>query len=562
MDPGIPGPHWVQRVLRLLPAVHVRDLLLLLVFLVPAGSRRLLARGDAALRSWARHRTACIPLVGLTAFLMAASVSLLVRFPEPGVHDEFSYLLAADTFAHGRLANPTPPMWRHFETFHELMRPAYASMYPPGQGLILALGQVVCGAPIAGAWLSFALAAGALLWMLQGWLPLRWALVGGLLALVHPRLFTWSQSYWGGLLAVFGGALVLGAVPRLLRRPRVGTTLVLGLGAAVLANTRPFEGLVLCLLCAVALMVGWVGRRPAPAAVVLKRVGLPLLVVLGITGAAMAVYNLRVTGDPLRMPFLEQRAQYAMTPHFLWQPLGPEPRYDVEVFRDFYTRWEPEAYRVQQTALGLATRTGRKLLVMWKAWFPLAVLALPLLGLPRRFRRDPRVRTATIGLALFSMALLVETFMQEHYAAPAFGLAFVLWLSGARTLRSWRFRGRPAGRVLVWALVALCAISVADWCAGAHRNRDGWPYRRARMVGALQRTGEKHLVLVRTAPGHSFYGEWVWNRADIDGAAVVWARDLGPEANRELLDYFRDRRVWLLEPDADPATLVPYPDRE
>jgi hypothetical protein len=65
------------------------------------------------------------------------------------------------------------------------------------------------------------------------------------------------------------------------------------------------------------------------------------------------------------------------------------------------------------------------------------------------------------------------------------------------------------------------------------------------------------LILVRYSPTHYIHAEWVYNRADIDGAAVVWARDMGMEKNRELLDYYRDRKAWLLEPDVDPVKLAP-----
>ena len=53
--------------------------------------------------------------------------------------------------------------------------------------------------------------------------------------------------------------------------------------------------------------------------------------------------------------------------------------------------------------------------------------------------------------------------------------------------------------------------------------------------------------------------EWVYNEADIDQARVVWARDMDAVKNRELLQYFANRRVRLLEVDADGPSLVPYP---
>src|SRR5439155_4280530 len=141
-----------------------------------------------------RRRWLSVVLVALVSLLMSAALSLLVRMPQPAVNDEFSYLLAADTFAHGRLSNPAHPLWIHFESMHIIHQPTYASKYPPGQGLMLALGQLVTGEPIVGAWLSGALASAAICWLLLGYLRPRWAVLGGILAALHPLLLAWSQS--------------------------------------------------------------------------------------------------------------------------------------------------------------------------------------------------------------------------------------------------------------------------------------------------------------------------------------------------------------------------------
>jgi hypothetical protein len=82
---------------------------------------------------------------------------------------------------------------------------------------------------------------------------------------------------------------------------------------------------------------------------------------------------------------------------------------------------------------------------------------------------------------------------------------------------------------------------------------------RARILAQLQQEPGMHLVIVRYSAAHQVALDWVYNRADIDASKVVWARDMGREQNRELLNYFQGRRIWLAEPDLMPARLSVYP---
>lgn len=58
--------------------------------------------------------------------------------------------------------------------------------------------------------------------------------------------------------------------------------------------------------------------------------------------------------------------------------------------------------------------------------------------------------------------------------------------------------------------------------------------------------------------------EWVYNEADIDNAPVIWAREMDMEKNRKLLEYFKNRKAWLLkvEDDKSPPILLPYPVKD
>ena len=58
----------------------------------------------------------------------------------PVFHDEASYLLQAETFAHLRWAMASPPLPSFFEQFHVFVTPTFASKYPPGHGILLVPG--------------------------------------------------------------------------------------------------------------------------------------------------------------------------------------------------------------------------------------------------------------------------------------------------------------------------------------------------------------------------------------------------------------------------------------
>jgi hypothetical protein len=527
-----------------------------------------------------RQRLSVI-VVALVALALRAAVLPVLPEPQPYINDEFSFLLAADTFAHGRVANPPHPMGIHFETFHVIQQPTYASMYPPVQGLVLAFGQVTTGHPFVGVWLSVALSCAALCWMLQGWLPAPWALLGGLLSAMHFGVFSyWADSYWGGAVAATGGAMVLGALPRIKRSQRVGDALVMGWGAAVLANSRPYEGMILCLPVAAAL-IAWVMRGPhPPLRVVAGCVVAPLCIVLSLAALATCYYFWRVTGSPFRMPYQVDRSTYAVAPYFMWQSPRPEPVYHHQAMHDFYTHNELDFYKQTRTPLGMMAVIAAKLLHIWIFYigplltlpFVLVIATLPMGFSWRMISRETRFLLAATGT--FFAGLAIEVFFFPHYAAPLTCVMFALLMATLRRLRKCQWHGQPSGlfltRILPLACVLLLVVRAGagplhlpitpDWPPTWYNAKEV-KTDRARLLAQLQAMPQEQLVFVRFAPRSKSFYDWVYNSADIDNAKVVWAMDMGIARNQDLVDYYKDRQVWLVEPDQNPARLLSYPER-
>jgi hypothetical protein len=535
----------------------------------------LLEKAEVKLREVSCHTHFWLAAFFLGVFFVRLALLPCVPIPAPQVHDEFSYLLASDTFAHGRLTNPTNPMWVHFESFHINMQPTYQSMYPPAQGLLLAAGQLMTGVPWFGVLLSVALMCAAIYWMLLGWMSAPWAWLGGLFACIRFGIFSyWINSYWGGAIAALGGALVLGALPRIRNGPKIRTSLILASGLLLLANSRPLEGLLFSIplvLAAIAALIEGI-RNGKTAWGATAKIAFPAAALLVVGAAWMLYYNWRGTGNPLVMPYQVNFQTYHFVKPFPFMKPNPIPEYRHPSMRMFYVYYElPTLLRYKYTYdLGSVAQQSVAQYYGFFIW-PFSLLILPCAYAMWR----SRMRAALVSIALVAACVFAQVwYPRAHYAAPVTS-ALILWfLFSVRHFRNTR------SQYAIWGSRAL-AIVFAVWMISpiAEIVRDPFvlrprfmgssadefeastlPYylRRAWIQSELEARPGKQLIIVHYPHGDLPGDEWVYNDADIDHAHVVWARDMGYLKNKELLDYYPDRKAWYVD-RGDPATLIrPY----
>jgi hypothetical protein len=528
-----------------------------------------LAHAEAHFSRLAHKRRTALVFVGGVAIAMRLAALPILPIPEPSVEDEFSYLLQADTFLHGRLTNPTPALWPHFETLHVNMRPTYQSKYPPAQGMMLALGKLIGGYPIVGVWLSMAAMCMAICWMLQEWISPEWGLLGGLILAMRLGVFSyWGNSYWGGAVPAIGGALVLGALLRLMKSPRIRDSLAMGLGIAILANSRPYEGMLLCIPVAVALLLCLLKKQKAEFFHLMLRTVLPLCLCLGATVMAMGYYDWRVTGNPLHLPYEVYEKTYAVSPLFIFEHQLPQPLYTQPALRDSYLSFDLPQYQRTQSIRGLLLSWYERIENVWLLLLG-PLLTVPLLAALLICRRD--LKWKRIGwkgrfLVLVSVisivGLAIETFGQAHYAAPITGVLVAFVLVGMQRMRQWQLRGKGVGLFLSRAIPLCCALMLILRAAAGPLHIDTgpeWPptwynsglrkVPREAIEKKLEALPGKSLVVV----SYKAYGtfnvphEWIYNPADIDSAKVVWAWDMGEAKNQELFHHFKDRQIWKIE---------------
>ncbi len=508
----------------------------------------------------------------LAVLPVALRLALVARYPIPtaSVSDDFSYLLLADTLRHFRLANPAHPYSQFFETFFVLQQPAYSSIFPLGQGLMLAIGWMIFGHPWAGVALSEGALCALCYWMLRAWTTPGWALAGGLLAVIEfGPLSQWMNSYWGGAVSAMAGCLVFGALPRVLESGRRRDAALLGLGMGVQILSRPYESVFL----AIGAMLFFLPAVRAWSS--LKRLArLAPIAALAVTPALALVLfqNRAVTGSWTTMPYMLSREQYGVPTTFTVQPLPIAHRQlTPEQELDFEAQSEVHGAGTDTFATYLDRLWSR---VRFYRFFLLAPLYL---AVPFFLARARQFRFAWVlgVLLLFALGTNFYPFFYSHYVAAIACLFVLMSIAGLERLSQVRIAGQLVGPDGARIILLLCAGHFLFWY-GLHAWGDpdivpdmtqyetwdainhGDPDGRIAINRQLAKLPGQQLVFVRYGPQHQFV-EWVHNLADIDAARVVWARDLGAEEDQKLRRYYPARTAWLLEPDARPPRLSPYP---
>jgi hypothetical protein len=260
------------------------------------------------------------------------------------------------------------------------------------------------------------------------------------------------------------------------------------------------------------------------------------------------------------MPYSVNRATYAVAPFFIFQSPRPEPAYRHAQLREFYTGWEVNAFLTARSKRGFLFLTVNKILTVW-SFFLGPVLTVPFLASLWTWK-SRRTRTLLFLAACSAIASALVPFFVPHYVAPAAVVIYALVLQGMRQLYASAprmARAVPLVCVLMVAVrlgMAAAAIPLApEWPMTWARP---WPshVHREKLADEIRAQGGQHLVIVRYVTYTA--DQYVYNDADIDASPIVWAQDMGPVKNAELLHYFGSRKVWLLSVDGDSRALSPY----
>ncbi|HEV3303302.1 MAG TPA: hypothetical protein VG055_26855 [Planctomycetaceae bacterium] len=476
------------------------------------------ARADRS--AWIMAFACAATSFGASAWIASRSVGgeLNLRFGDlpPAYHDEFSYLLQAKTFLHGRLSFPSSPRLPElFDQMHVVNEGRFASRYFPGVGAWIAPFLAI-GHPYWAQWLAGALAAFFTFWAGRELAGNRVGLLAGLLTALSPGLALFDNLLLSHPPTIAALGLFLFTFLRFMRTGRRLDAFWAGCGLSFAMLCRPMTAAGFALPFGIWFLWQLLGRRPqsASSSLTMKLQGAACLAAPLVLGLGLLVfYNRAITGDGLLSPY--------------------------QLYTDTYT--PRHVYGFNNVVRGEA-RIGPRVMQIYDRW---AENLTPSLALQNEKERLASSARLTLGLIPLAMA----------------GVVFLIALL-------WRIEMR--WRLVAASVVSLHAVHVPYWFVGIM----GWHYvlETAPLLLLLFALTSRQLAAAWTASGRivmpiwwaallasavvtnwiPFDPFWPDSRVDSRVMEVAFARQRY-EGFQRMLDQLVTQRPALVLIDGDPA---------
>jgi hypothetical protein len=261
--------------------------------------------------AWVMALVCFVTSLGASAWVASRPVgeeSLRSRFGDlpPAYHDEFSYLLQAQTFLAGRLSYPSSPQLPElFDQMHVVNEGRFASRYFPGVGAWIA-PFLALGHPYWAQWLGGALAAFFTFWAGRELAGNRLGLVAGLLIALSPGLALFDNLLLSHAPTIAALMLFLFAFLRFMRTGGAAAAFWAGCGLSLAMLCRPMTAAGFGLPFGLWMLVRLArGMRPS-AEGDSRRLLRATLCLAGPLVAGLAIlffYNRAITGNGFLSPY-------------------------------------------------------------------------------------------------------------------------------------------------------------------------------------------------------------------------------------------------------------------